>query len=144
MSRQGYRVAVWYDETGGTPVDLSTDTDDIGDLPLTYDEIPREGYQQDHRWLNGMGDCSITITFRFVAGSDTVHSIFSAQVGLNTAKTLTLQFGDNAAPVATNPEFEGEFIVSAYTVSAPRDGLQTAVVKFAVGDGALPAWGTMA
>lgn len=74
------------------------------------------------------------------------HIVFTGIVGLeNNAGTLftstvTIQIGIRAAPATGNPEFEGEFVCSAYNVNG--DGTYTA--RMVPATATAPAWGTVA
>jgi hypothetical protein len=58
--------------------------------------------------------------------------------------TLTVQVGQNVAPVSGDPEFEGEFVVESYKPTIENGGAIgfEAVLKPATGTA--PAWGTVA
>jgi len=144
--RAGKYVKVILDDNTATPAarDISADVIEIDGLPLTYDELDSSGYGQDKRYILGQGDSSVTLTCKFTTTANTgTHTVGSAIVGqYATPKTLTVQLGNNAAPTTADPEFEGEFYCSEYTVNPPKDGIQTCTIKL-VPASTLPAWGTV-
>jgi hypothetical protein len=146
MARIGKWVKIYLDDNTGTPVarDITADVTEIDGLPLTYDELEASGYGMDKRYLVGQGDCSVTLTCNLTTtasvGTHTVGAAIVAQCA--TTKTLTVQLGNNAAPTTGDPEYEGEFYCSEYTVKPPKDGLQQCIIKL-VPASTLPAWGTV-
>lgn len=146
MARIGKWVKIYMDDSGGTAREITTNVTEIDGLPLTYDEIEASGYGQDHNYLAGQADAQITLTMKFTDTATTgTHTVFSGIAGSNSAGTLTVQLGDNATATSGDPEFEGEFIVTGYTINPPRDGMQTSTAILRVGPGAaIPAWGTVA
>lgn len=143
--RIGKWTKVLIDDSGGTPRDITTDVTNIDGLPLTYDEVEVSGYTQDKNYLAGQGDSQITLEMLFTTTATTgTHTVFSGLVGGNTGRTLTVQYGNNAAVTTGDPEFEGEFIVIGYTPVSNKAGAQgsQAVLRVAA-DAALPSWGTV-
>jgi hypothetical protein len=145
MARIGKWTKVLMDDSGGTPRDISADVISIDGLPLAYDEIEASGFTQDHNYLAGQADAQISLEMKFTTTALTgTHTVFSGIVGSNTARTLTVQPGNNAAPTSGDPEFEGEFIVTQYTVTPAKDGMQTSTAALRIGPNAtIPAWGTV-
>jgi hypothetical protein len=147
--RIGKWTKVYFDDIAGpTAREITNDVTDIPGLPLTYAEYEAGGYGQDMQYLLGRGDSQITINMLFTTTASTgTHTVFAAHMlaaNRNTGGTLTVQIGDNAAPTTGNPEFEGEFVVSGYTVTPQLNGTVTAVATLRVKQGqSLPAWGTV-
>ncbi len=146
MARIGKWTKVFMDDGVPTARDISADVISIDGLPLTYDELEASGYTQDHNYLAGQADSQITVEMNFTTTALTgTHTVFSALVGSNTAGTFTVQLGDNTAATSGDPEFEGEFIVSSYNVTPPKDGIMACTATLRIGpDAVIPAWGTVA
>lgn len=145
MGRIGKWVTVAMDDSVPTVRLITADVMSIDGLPLTYDELEQSGYSQDHNYLAGQADSQITLEMKFTTTALTgTHTVFSGIVGSNTAGTLTVALGNNAAPTGGDPEFEGEFICISYAVNPAKDGLITSTAVLRVGpDAAIPAWGTV-
>lgn len=135
------------DDNTGTPAarNISADVISIDGLPLTYDELEASGFTQNHNYLAGQADAQISLEMKFTTTATTgTHTVFAPILGSNTARTFTVQLGNNAAATGGDPEFEGEFIVTAYTVNPVKDGLQTCTAVLRIGpDASIPAWGTV-
>ena len=144
--RVGKWVSVNIDDSGGTARDISNDVTAINGLPLTYNPVEVGGYQQNMMYLIGRGDSEITLTVLANPTATTgAHTVLSGIVGGNTARTVTIAVGNNAAPTTGDPEIEGEMICSTYTVTPDLNGPTTAEVTLKVASGqTLPAWGTVA
>ena len=70
------------------------------------------------------------------------HVVFSAMIDAPytlDSYTLTVQFGIRATPTGGDPEFEGEYLLTNYTVNG--DGTYTAHLVPATATA--PAWGTV-
>lgn len=146
MGQRGKHTIIFFDNSSGTPVNISGEVLEGANIPLTYDEIEQSGYGEDKNYLKGQGDAPVTLKIKF---NDTTHPIFThastGALGSDTARTLTVQYGDNAAPTTGDPEIEGEYIVTSVEIENAKDGMRMMNVKFAVGPGAaLPAYGTVA
>jgi len=120
----------------------------IDGLPLTYDELESSGYTQDHNYMAGQADSTITLGMKFTTTASTgTHTVFSGIDGLNTGFTLTVQLGNNTTPTTGDPEFEGEMVCTNYTILPPLSGLQTSTAVLKPSGGAttpaVPAWGTV-
>jgi len=147
MARIGKWTTVNIDDSTPTARDLTNDITEIDGLPTTYDEIEASGFGQDHGYVVGQGDSGFTITGKLTTTALTgTHTVLSGIVGdMSQTYTVTVAYGNNAAPTTGDPEFEGEFYCSSYAPGTAKDGLQTFTAKFVVAQGqALPAWGTVA
>lgn len=143
--RIGKHVIVIIDDSGGTARTITNDVTAINGMPLTYGKIEVGGYGQDMSYLVGRGDSEITLDCLFNPTATTgSHTVLSGIVGGNTARTMTIQIGNNATPTAGDPEWEGEVLCHTYTVTPDLNGAVTcqAVLVPASGN-TLPAWGTV-
>lgn len=145
MARIGKWTTVAMDDSATTARVITTDVISIDGLPLTYDELEASGFAQDHNYLAGQADAQITLEMKFTTTALVgTHTVFAGIVGSNTAGTFTVALGNNAAATGGDPEFEGEFICTSYTVNPAKDGLQTCTAALRVGPNAgIPAWGTV-
>lgn len=121
MARGGRWASVW---VGGYK--LTTSTNAIGDIAKTFDEIPRDGYQQDHRWLLGMAEGG----FSFDCYLDTSTIAALQTPGSNTADEVGVALGNNAAPAIGQPMACMSGVQPNYTVGSPRDGTQAVNAAF--------------
>jgi len=146
--RIGKFLTISVDDSGGTPRAITNDVTAINGIQLVYDEAEIGGYSQDKFYASLRADAPLEINGLF---SDTAstgsHTVFSGIVGKNVSPasvTVTIAIGENAAPVSTNPEWEGEYRCTAYTVEFPLDGQATFSATLKPGTSTLPAWGTVA
>jgi len=142
--RIGKFTTVSVDDSGNTARDITNDVTSLGGVPLTYEEIEVGGYGQDKYYLAGRADNSITLEGFFNPTATTgSHTVLSGIDGSNTARTVTIGYGSNATPTGGDPEFEGEFICTEYTVTPDLNGAMMFSAKFMPGSSTLPAWGTV-
>jgi len=141
---RGFRV--WYDDSGGTARDLSSDL-----LPgswsgggLNYEEVDMTGVSNTSRqFLTGYSDSSASGRFHVNDTATTgAWTVFKGRVG--STGTLTLQWGQNgAAPTTGDPEWEGEYTLMSMNL-VPDGGKFVMDVNFKPAAGASdPAWGTV-
>jgi hypothetical protein len=144
-------IQVFLDDSAGTVRHISGSITSIGPVGLTYDQSDVTTIANSvKQYLTGYGDATITLSGPFnntaVAASPSesgAHPVMTGLNGANTAATLTIQIGIRAAPTSGDPEFEGEFVVTEYTLSGSATDLTwTATLKPAFG-AAAPAWGTV-
>lgn len=149
MPRIGKFCTVNMDDSGGTPRDITVNVIAVDGLPVSYDEYESSGYSQDHNYMAGQADSTVTLTMKFTTTASTgTHTVFNGIKGVNTGLTFTFAIGNNAAPTTGDPEFEGEMVCTSYVVNPPKDNIvtSTAVLRPAGGatTPAVPAWGTVA
>jgi len=135
-------IRVSVDDSGGTPRDISASVTSVGTVGLTHDETDVTAYSDGvHNFTLGQPSAPIDITGVLNNTASTgAHVVFSGLVGVETATfTVTVQIGIKAAPTTGDPEFEGEYVCSAYNVSG--DGTFTA--RMVPGSATVPAWGTV-
>ena len=138
-------IKVLLDNAGGSPQDITASVDSIGDIGLTYDQADVTAINDSvMQYLAGRGDADIQLGGPFNNTATTgAHVVLTGLNGANTAATLTVQIGIRAAPTTGDPEFEGEFVVTKYTVSGDMSAPKwSASLKPAFGTSA-PAWGTV-
>ena len=143
-ARKGRFTTIYVDNATGTPTDISSNVITTEGIPLTYDEIEVGGFGAAAKsYISGRADVPITLEGQFDA---TVHALFKDWVGDDTdVRTVTFQYGNNAAATTGDPEIEGEYICSEYSVSSELDGMQMFRLKLALGSGqSIPAYGTVA
>ena len=149
MARPGKWMKIYIDDQGGTPRDITGDVTDVGELPITYAEVEASGYGEDESFVLGQGKFEATLTVNVtttaLVGTHTVFAPHILAANIGTEATLTIQWGNKAVPTSGDPELEGEVIISSYSVTPDKAGLQTGTIKLAVPKGqALPVWGTVA
>ena len=71
------------------------------------------------------------------------HTVIQGAFAAGSQVTLEVQVGDNAAPEANDPKYNGEFLIGSYRPQIMTGGavMFTAILKPATGDA--PEWGTV-
>lgn len=142
-ARKGLFTKVLVDDSGGSPTDVSAQITETEGIPLAYDEIEVGGFNsQVKSYVSGRADAPTTLKGALSAA---LHTIFTSWVGDDTdVRTVEFQYGNNAAPTTGDPKISGEYICTAYKVTAELDGKQGFEAKLAIAAGqALPAYGTV-
>lgn len=145
MSQRGKYTVINYDNSGGTPVDISQYVVEGAGIPLNYDELEVGGYGQDKQYMKGLGDSEVTLKVRM---NSTTNPLFvhasTGSLTSDTARTLTVQYGNNAAPTTGDYQVSGEFLNMGVEVESARDGIRMMSIKLrpAVGN-SLPAYSTI-
>ena len=138
-------ITVLLDNSGGSPQDISDSVTDIGSIGLTYDQSDVTTIANSvKQYLTGYGDSSISLGGPFNNTATTgAHIVLTGLNGANTAATLTIKIGIRATATTGDPEFEGEYVVTDYTLNGSASDLKwSANLKPAFG-AAAPAWGTV-
>lgn len=138
-------IKIMLDDSGGTPRDITSSVKTIGGIGLAYDTVDVTTLNDSiKQYLAGRGDSTIDLGLEFNNTATTGgHVVVSGLNGANTAATLTIQFGVRAAPTNGDPEWEGEYVVTSYTMDVGLDNISgTAQLKPAFGT-STPAWGTV-
>jgi len=136
-------IRVSVDDSGDTARDISASVSNVSEVGLSYEETDVTGYSDGViNFTLGHPSSEIEITGPMSNTADVgSHVVFSGIVGDESAtRTVTIQIGIRAAPTSGDPEFEGEYYCSRYTVSG--DGTYTA--RMVPGGSTAPAWGTVA
>ena len=141
---RGFRI--WFDDANPTARDLSGDL-----LPGTvsgggkvFDEVDMMGVSEGfHNFLANYWDSEITAQFHMnntaTTGAFTVLSAMEGKTG-----TLTLQWGiAGAAPVAGDPEWEGEYVLLEAPASI-AGGAAVMTARWKPTGSVAPAWGVYA
>jgi hypothetical protein len=139
-------MTVNVDDSGGTARDISNDVESV-EIPYNYDEHDVTGFSEgSHNVITGLAAMPITINGNFNAAATTgSHTVLSGILGSTTSKTVTIDIGQGAAPTTGDPEWSGEYTLTAYTVSAgdPTGPLKFTATLNVMGSTA-PSWGTKA
>lgn len=140
----GKWLKVLIDDSAGTPRDVSADVDSV-DIPDEYGSLDMTGFGEgSENSAPGMPRLPISITGKFNPAATTgLYTVLKGILGSYTAKTVTVQVGQNAAPTSNDPEFEGEFWLQAMPIGATPTGNVTIGGNFEVMGSAAPAWGTV-
>ena len=93
--------------------------------------------------MSGRADAPTTLKGSFSAA---LHTIFTSWMGDDTdVRTVEFRYGNNAAPTTGDPKIAGEYICTAYKVTAELDGKQAFEAKLSIAAGqSPPAYGTVA
>ena len=145
MSQKGKFTVIKFDNSAGTPVDISTSVMESNGLPLTYDELEESGYTEDHSQLKGQADSTPTL---MVQTNTTTNPIFidesTGALKSDTARTLTIEYGDNAAPTTGDINVSGEYLVTSIEFDTAKDGVRVMNVTLRLSGGSAPTFGTVA
>jgi len=136
-------IRVYLDDVGASARDISASVSNISGVGLVFDEQNVTCYSDGVvNFVLGHPSSEIEITGPYSDTADIgAHIVFSNRVGyITTTATLTVQIGILAAPLSTDPEFEGEYFVSSYLISG--DGTYTA--RLVPASATVPAWGAVA
>lgn len=145
MSQRGKHTTVNFDNSGGTPVDITQYVTEGANIPMNYDELEAGGYGRDKEYMKGLMDTEVTLKVRMNSTTNPVfvHASTGALTS-DTARTLTIAYGNNAAPTTGDYQVSGEFIVTGVEIENPRDGVRMMNVKLRVPLGqSQPAWSTI-
>lgn len=145
MSQRGKHTIVKFDNSGGTLTDISQYVTEGANVPLNYDELEASGYGSDKAYIKGQADTEVTLKIRF---NSTTSAIFThASTGAltsDTARTLEIQYGNQAAPTTGDPKISGEFLVTSIDLENAKDGVRMMNVKMRIAVGqSMPAWSTV-
>lgn len=139
-------IRFWFDDSVPTARDLSADLvpGSLAGGGLSFEEAEMTGESETVKnFLANHANAPVTAQFRMndtaTTGAHTVLTGMDGSVG-----TLTIQWGQSgAAPVATDPEWEGEYLLATLTAGI-ADGAAVLDASFLPSGGVDPAWGTMA
>lgn len=137
-------IKVLLDDSGGTARDISASVDNISGTGLRFDQTDVTAYSDGvHNFTLGHPEAEIDLSGPFnnvaTTGAHTIlATIIDAPYSQDTY-TLTVQIGIRAAAAGGDPEFEGEYLVTDYTVNG--DGTWSA--HLVPGSATVPAWGTV-
>jgi hypothetical protein len=144
MGLRGKHTKIEFDSSAPALTDITTHVMESNGIPLSYDEIEDSAYSQDHSTMKGQGDSSPTLKIKF---NDTTHALFThATTGAlfsDTARTLTISYGENAAPAAGDLTVTGEYVVTSVTMETAKDGERLMNVSLRLSGGTMPAFGTV-
>lgn len=144
-------ITVTVDDSAGTPRNITCSINNIGGIGLTYDQSDVTTICNSvKQYLTGYGDATIDLSGPFnntaaaaAPAESGAHAVLPALLAAGSAATVTIAIGIRAAPTGGDPEFEGEFVCTSYTLSGSASDLTwSAQFKPAFG-AAAPAWGTV-
>lgn len=133
------------DDAGLTPRDVSADVDSI-EFPNDHEDIDVTGFTDTVvNELPGMLTAPITLTGTFNAAADTgLFTVLDSIRGVYAGHTVTIGIGQNAAPTAGDPEYEGEYWCKSLNVSGtPRGKLVINAELRNFGGTTAPDYGTV-
>lgn len=145
MSQRGKHTIIKFDNNAGTLTDISNEVTEGANIPLNYDELEASGYGRDKEYLKGQGDTEVTLKVKFNATTTPIFThATTGTLTQDTARTLEIQYGNQAAPTTGDPKVSGEFICTGIGIENAKDGVRMMNVKLRVPVGqALPVWGTV-
>lgn len=143
MGLRGKHTNVWFDSSNPTLTDITAYVMESNGIPLSYDEIEDSPYGKDHSTMKGQGDSSPTLKIKF---NDTTHALFTHEstgaLKSDTARTLTVELGENAAPTTGDLTITGEYVVTGVTFENGKGGERLMNVTLRLSGGVMPTFGT--
>lgn len=141
----GDHIVVKMTDTGSTERTFADGDITSVNLGLTFKQHEVTGFGDEaQKFINGQMQAPVTIkgylTNTALIGT---HTVIQPLFAAGDQTTLTVQVGQNAAPVSGDPEYSGDFIVESYkpTIENGSAIAFEAVLKPATGSA--PAWGTV-
>ncbi len=134
---------LWWDDTGGTPVDLSDDLvpGSVSGGGQTLDEEEMTGVSEEMKNFLA-GHAMSEISAQFYINDIAWNSWYIFSRTMNVVGTLTLQFGTGAAPANPDPEWEGEYLLLAAPLGL--NGNKIVInCRWVPGTSTSPLWGTV-
>ena len=138
-------LKVLLDNAALAPQDISADLDSV-DIPNEYEEVDVTGFTETVvNTIPGMLTAPVELSGTFNSASPAgFFTVVNGIKGVYAGHTLTVQVGQNALPVSTDPEFEGEFVCIRMGVSGNPRGKLVLTASLRPFAGAAPVWGTVA
>ena len=138
-------IRVFLDNSAGAAKDISASVSDVSGVGLDFNTQDVTAYSDgvvNFTLGHPSSEIDISGPFNNVAttGGHVVFSAISHAPYSQASYTLTVQIGIRKVPESTDPEWEGEYLVTSYIVNG--DGTYAAHLVPATS--AVPAWGTMA
>ncbi|MCK5558722.1 MAG: hypothetical protein KAJ01_10100 [Candidatus Hydrogenedentes bacterium] len=138
----GQYLVVKIDDSGDSPQDVSTDVESI-DIPDEYGELDVTGFSDGAvNSIAGMPSFNVEIAGNMNPAANSLYDVLKGIVG-KSAKTLTVQVGQGAAPTTGDPEFDGEFWCQKLNISSTPQGKLTVTSSLRPSGSVAPAWGLM-
>lgn len=133
---------LWFDDSGGTPRDLSGDLvpGTVSGGGLIFDEVEMTGVSNTVKnYLSGHANSEIRGQF-YVNDTATTGSLTVLKGMHGAVGTLTLQWGGGGTPAADDPEWEGEYtLLECGIVLAGNKPVISC--RWLPGSSTAPAWG---
>lgn len=115
----GKKALFKIDNSSGTPVDISAFLEEIG-LPRSVETAETTTFGNDAKtYITGLSDATVSLSGKFdSANASAVDPVLAGILG--QAATVSWAYRTNSASVsATNPEYQGEGILTSYEITAP-------------------------
>lgn len=121
--------------------DITASMNTLNPVGLEYEEIDVTAFSDAvQKVLAGRPNAPIDIGGPVNTDTNQAHDTVEPLNGDNTAYTVTIQFGDGAAPTTGDPEFEGSYKVTMYQINVDD---MTWSARLVPGTTTAPAWGTV-
>lgn len=141
------KVERWFriliDNSGGTARNLSGDLmpGSISGGGRTLDEVEMTGVSDEYKnFLSGHANSEISAQFHMNDAANGSLSVLNGILG--EVGTVTLQYGEGAAPASGDPEWQGEYICLAADI-ALAGNKWVVNTRFMPSGSVSPAWGTV-
>mgnify|MGYP001256816984 FL=1 len=115
------------------------------DVPMTSDQYDVTGFGDLlHDVINGQLNLAVTMRgYLTLTATTGTHTVFRDVYQQGKQVTLEVQVGNNAAPVAGDPKFTGEFYVDSYVPVTETGKAIQFVARLRPATGTAPTWGTV-
>ena len=145
MALSGDHVIVKMDDSGGTLRQFADGDIRSIDLGQSYDQFDVTGFGDEaHQFINGQLRAPVTIQGYLTTESPGgTHTVIQGAFAAGSQVTLEVQVGDNAAPVANDPKYSGEFLIGSYRPQIMTGGAVMFTATLQPATGAAPEWGAV-
>lgn len=144
MGLRAKHTNVKVDNSSASLTDITQYVVESNGIPLSYDDIEDSAFGQDHSHMKGQGDSSPTMKVKF---NDTTHALFTHEttgaLKSDTARTITVELGENAAPTTGDLTISGEYVLMSVDLENAKDGERLLNLTWALSGGTMPTFGTV-
>ena len=140
-------IRVKLDDLGTENVDISESVSSVGPTGLTYNQKDVTGYSDG--WINftlGRANAPVTVTGPYSNTVDSTmnHVLVHAEDGIlgyqGASSTLTIEYGEKAAPGTPDPVYSGEYYAASYIINGAD---MTYTAEFVPASATAPTWSTL-
>jgi len=115
----GKKAVFKIDNSAGTPTDISAYLEEVG-LPRSIETAETTTFGNDAKtYITGLSDATVSLSGKFdSANASAIDPILTGILGSSSTVSWTFRV-NSASTSSTNPEYQGEGILTSYEVTAP-------------------------
>jgi hypothetical protein len=142
MAISGDHIVVKMDDASGTLRTFAEGDINSVDLGLTFDQHDVTGFGNAvHNVVNGQMQAPVIIKgFVTTTANIGTHPVIQGAFAAGAQVSLEVEVGQNAAPVANDPVYRGEFYVESYKPTIGNGGAVTFEASLKPATGTAPIW----